>query len=116
MELLVSAARWRWILHYECKYQSDELTTLYSNVHQSVVDKNEDSMVRHNIGPNLMYCGRTSCLNLSANGSAGATSAAHPVVNSQSCHARVLYWVNTVTILPVELAPNWKNLYLPSDS
>ena len=28
----------------------------------------------------------------------GGTSAAHPVVNFQSCHARVSYWVNTGSI------------------
>ena len=34
-----------------------------------------------------------------------ATSEAHPVVNSQSCHPRVLNWVNTVKYLPSRAGP-----------
>ena len=51
------------------------------------------------------------CLDLVIRKLRGATSAAHPVANCQSCHARVLYWVNTKHIRPVELAQYRKCQY-----
>ena len=46
----------------------------------------------------------------------GETLAAHPLVNYQSCHARVLNWAIRENISPVELVqygyiPYWVELY-----
>ena len=58
VELLVSADRWSWILHYKCKFQRDEPMTLYSNVQHTRIGMKSDSMVRHHIGPKCiqLYC------------------------------------------------------------
>ena len=73
MKLLLSVARWRFILHYEWNFQIVELTDLYNGAKFCITALQGDSMVGHHIGPNQMNPDRSSRLNLSANGSDGLT-------------------------------------------